>query len=170
MAPIIRDGMFVELIYRVLDPQSGEVISAVEFPLGYVQGRNTILSPQVMARLAGKTVGDRISVPIDGSILYGARDESLIVTDRLSNVPEEYRKLGLEILMENAQGQVKRFRVVHLDDETLTLDGNHPLCGRTAIFELEVVGIREATEDEILAGGAIEQLPDLGGLSIHPLE
>ncbi|QIK37409.1 peptidylprolyl isomerase [Caldichromatium japonicum] len=169
MSYTICDDMFVELIYRVLDQETGEVLSAVEFPLGYVQGRNTILSPQVMAELVGKAAGDRISIPINCTALYGPRDESLVVIDRLSNVPDAYHQLGLEILMENDQGQIRRFRVVSMDDETLTLDGNHPLCGRTVVFELEILSVREASEEEIMAGGALESAPDLSGLPVRPL-
>ena len=88
MKPIIEANKFVELTYRVIDQKTGHVLTTVEFPLGYVHGINEVLAPQVMAELEGKSPGDRISVPIDCTDLYGPRDESLVVTDLIENVPE----------------------------------------------------------------------------------
>lgn len=151
----IRDGKFVELTYRVTDRKSGLVLTRVEFPLGYVHGHNEILSPAVHKALEGKSAGDVIEVPIDGNRIFGARDESLVFTDRIENVPEEYRKLGTSILMENDRGQTRSFLVTRVDDETLTVDGNNPLCGREVVFTLEVLAVRDATDEETRVGGAI---------------
>lgn len=165
----IEDDRFVELTYRVVDQKSGDVLTAVEFPLGYVQGRNAVLAPQVMAALAGKSAGETIKIPIDCTDLYGPRDESLVITDFIDNVPVEYREVGTEILMENDQGQTKRFFVTRADDRTLTIDGNNPLCGRQVVFELEILSVRDATEEELLAGGKVDRGADTGGLTTRPI-
>ena len=157
----IRDGRFVELTYRVTDRKSGHVLTRVEFPLGYVHGHNEILSPSVHQALEGKCAGDVIEVPIDGNRIFGPRDESLVFTDRIENVPEEYRRIGTSILMENDKGQTRSFIVTRMDDETLTVDGNNPLCGREVVFTLEILTVREATEEETRAGGAIVARPDI---------
>jgi len=169
MKQTIEDNKFVELSYRVVDQKTGNVLTAVEFPLGYVHGHNEVLAPQVLAELEGKLAGDRISVPIDCTDLYGSRDESLVITDLIENVPEEYREVGTRIVMENDKGQTKSFLVTRMDDRTLTIDGNHPLCGREAMFELEVLSVRDATAEEILAGGKVERGPDTGGLPTRPI-
>ena len=62
MSEIIRDGRFVELTYKVTDRKSGHVLTRVEFPLGYVHGRNEILAPSVHRQLEGKSAGDVIEV------------------------------------------------------------------------------------------------------------
>jgi FKBP-type peptidyl-prolyl cis-trans isomerase SlyD len=169
MKQTIEDNKFVELTYRVVDQKTGDVLTSVEFPLGYVHGCNAVLSPQVMAELTGKMPGDRISVPLDCTDLYGTRDESLVITDLLENVPEEYREVGLRILMENDKGETKSFLVTRMDETTLTIDGNNPLCGRMVVFELEVLSVRDATDEEIMAGGKLEQGPDLGGVPTRPI-
>ena len=151
----IRDGKFVELTYKVTDKKSGHVLTRVEFPLGYVHGHNEILAPSVHMALAGKSAGDVIEVTIDGNEIFGPRDESLVVTDRIENVPEEYRQIGTSILMESDTGQTRSFLVTRMDDETLTVDGNNPLCGREVVFTLEIMTVRDATEEETRAGGAI---------------
>ena len=155
MRETIHDGKYVELTYKVTDRKSGHVLTMVEFPLGYVHGHNEILSPSVHAELEGRSAGEVIEVPIDGNRIFGARDESLVFTDHIANVPEEYRKVGTSILMENDRGQTRSFLVTKIDDKTLTVDGNNPLCGREVVFTLEIMTVREPTDAEARAGGAI---------------
>jgi FKBP-type peptidyl-prolyl cis-trans isomerase SlyD len=157
----VCNGKFVELTYKVIDRKSGHVLTRVEFPLGYVHGHNEILAPSVHKALEGKSAGDVIEVPIDGNRIFGPRDESLVFTDRLENVPEEYRHIGTSILMENDKGQARSFLVTRITDETLTVDGNNPLCGREVVFTLQVLAVRDATDDETRAGGAIVAHPDI---------
>jgi len=163
MSETIRDGKFVELTYKVTDKKSGHVLTTVEFPLGYVHGHNEILAPSVHQQLEGKSAGDVIEVPIDGNQIFGPRDESLVFSDHIENVPEEYRQVGTSILMENDKGQTRSFLVTGMDDETLTVDGNNPLCGREIVFTLEILTVRDATDEETRMGGAI-----VAGAAIDP--
>jgi FKBP-type peptidyl-prolyl cis-trans isomerase SlyD len=155
MSETIQDGKFVELTYKVTDKKSGHVLTTVKFPLGYVHGHNEILAPAVHRKLEGKSPGEVIDVPIDGNRIFGPRDESLVFTDRIENVPEEYRQVGTSNLMENDRGQTRSFLVTWMDDEMLTIDGNNPLCGREVVFTLEILAVRDATDEETRAGGAI---------------
>ena len=155
MSETIQDGKLVELTYKVTDKKSGHVLTMVEFPLGYVHGHNEILAPSVHKELEGKSTGDVIAVPIDGNQIFGPRDESLVFTDHIENVPEDYRQVGTSILMESDKGQTRSFIVTRVDDKTLTVDGNNPLCGREVVFTLEVLTVRDATDEETRAGGAI---------------
>ncbi len=156
MREIIGDGKFVELTYKVTDRKLGHVLTRVEFPLGYVHGHNEILAPSVHMQLEGKAVGDVIEVTIDGNQIFGPRDESLVFSDDIENVPEEYRQVGTSILMESNTGQTRSFLVTHVDDEKLTVDGNNPLSGREVVFTLEILTVRDATEAEKRVGGATD--------------
>src|SRR6476469_9399374 len=169
MNEAIQDGKFVELTYKVTDRKSGHVLTRVEFPLGYVHGHNEILAPSVHQQLEGKSAGDVIEVPIDGNQIFGPRDESLVFSDHLENVPEEYRRIGVSILMENDRGQTRSFIVTRMDDETLTVDGNNPLCGREVIFKLEVLKVRDATDEEMKAGGTIGAAPNIDPSLMRPV-
>lgn len=169
MSETIRAGKFVELTYEVTDGKTGHVLTRVEFPLGYVHGHSEILAPSVHRELEGKSAGDVIEVPIDGNQIFGPRDESLVFTDHIENVPEEYRHVGTSILMENDKGQTRSFLVTHLDDETLTVDGNNPLCGRQVIFRLEVLTVRNATDEETRAGGAVVESADVEPSLLRPV-
>jgi len=155
MSEVVRDGKFVELTYKVTDKKLGHVLTRVEFPLGYVHGHNEILAPAVHRQLEGRSAGDVIDVEIDGSRIFGPRDESLVFTDHIENVPEAYRQVGTSILMENDHGKTRSFLVTHLDDEWLTVDGNNPLSGRVVVFTLEILSVRDASAEETAAGGSI---------------
>ena len=161
MQDIIQDNKFVELNYKVVDIKTGDILTTVEFPIAYVHGVSEALSPEVTAELKGQSVGDIIEVPIDCDQLYGPRDETLVFTDHIDNVPEEYREVGMTITMESEKGDPKNFIVTKITDKSLTVDGNNPLCGRDVVFKLEVLTIRDATEEEIVVGGPVDAEPDL---------
>jgi len=169
MSETIQDGKFVELSYKVTDRKSGHVLTRVEFPLGYVHGHNEILSPSVHRELAGRSAGDVIEVPIDGNQIFGPRDESLVFTDLIESVPEEYRQVGSSILMENDRGETRSFLVTWMDDEKLTVDGNNPLCGREVVFTLEILTVRDATDEETRVGQAIVANADVDPSLMRPV-
>jgi len=162
---VITDHKYVELTYKVIDAKTDAVLTQVEFPIGYVHGVTEALAPQVTAQLEGKVAGDVIDVPIDCNKLYGPRDESLVITDLIENVPEEYREVGTYILMEGESGQTKTFLVTRIDDKTLTIDGNNPLCGREVVFSLKILTVRDATEEEIESGGPAGAEPDMNKIA-----
>lgn len=166
---VIEANKYVELTYEVVDRKSGQVLTAVEYPLGYVHGVNEILSPTVMTQLEGRSEGDLINVPIDCNAIYGPRDESLVITDHIENVPEEYRQVGTAILMENDRGETKSFLVTRVDEKSVTIDGNNPLCGREVIFKLEIKMVRDATEEEIEHGGKVETVPEVTSGRVVPI-
>ena len=169
MSEVIADGKFVELTYKVTDKRLGHVLTRVEFPLGYVHGQNEILAPSVHRELEGKCAGDVIEVIIDGNQIFGPRDESLVFSDCLENVPEEYRQVGTSILMESDKGQTRSFLVTHMDDERLTVDGNNPLRGREVVFTLEILTVRDATDVETRIGGAINAGADIDPSLLRPV-
>jgi len=160
---IITNGKYVELKYQVIDVKTDNVLTEVEFPLGYVHGVNEVLAPAVMRELEGRAAGDTIEVPIDCNQIYGPRDDSLVINENIHNVPEEYREVGTAILMENDQGQTRTFLVTRIAGDLITIDGNNPLCGREVLFRLDILVVRDATEEEMVAGGKVEEGPDLPG-------
>lgn len=162
MKELIEKDKYVELIYKTVDKKTGDVFTSIEYPVGYVQGtEECILSPEVTAELEGHSVGDVIEIPIDVDQLYGPRDETLVFTDHIDNVPDEYHEVGLTVVMENEKGEPKNFIVTRVDDKSVTIDANNPLCGRDVVFTLEILMVRDATEEEIALGGKVGADPDL---------
>ena len=90
-------------------------------------------------------------------------------TDRIENVPEAYRRVGTSILMESDTGQTRSFIVTRMDGETLTVDGNNPLCGREVVFRLEVLSVRDATDEEIRVGGPTGIAPGVDPSTLRPI-
>jgi FKBP-type peptidyl-prolyl cis-trans isomerase SlyD len=71
--------------------------------------------------------------------------------------------------MENDRGETRSFLVTRIDGETLTVDGNNPLCGRQVVFTLEILTVRDATEEEMKAGGAIGAAPNVDPSMMRPV-
>jgi FKBP-type peptidyl-prolyl cis-trans isomerase SlyD len=161
MSDFIEESKYVELIYKVVDQKTNNVFSNIEYPVGYVHGANDVLGKDVLAELEGRQQGDIIEINIDVEKLYGPRDESLVFIDKIENVPQEYRQMGTKVVMENKDGQPKDFLVTKVDDTTVTIDGNNPLCGRDVKFVLEVTLVRDATIEEMEAGGTTDTEPSL---------
>jgi FKBP-type peptidyl-prolyl cis-trans isomerase SlyD len=169
MKETVQDNKLVELTYKVIDEKTGQVLSTVEFPLSYVHGADEVLASAVTDQLQGKSAGDIIEVPIDGNQIYGPRDEGLVFTDHIENVPEEYREVGTKILMENEKGEPREFFVTRVDEKSLTVDGNNPLCGRDLIFTLEILSVRDATKEEIEVGTKVVDGPDIDESNVRPI-
>jgi len=66
--------------------------------------------------------------------------------------------------MENDKGDNKSFLVTRVDEKSVTIDGNNPLCGREVIFKLEILTVRNATEEEMEAGGPVNAEPDISDI------
>jgi FKBP-type peptidyl-prolyl cis-trans isomerase SlyD len=156
----IADGKYVELTYVVRDSKTGAVLTEVLRPLSYVHGVNEILAPTITRELEGKTQGERVDLLVDCNEVYGPRDESLVITEKLAVVPREYRQVGSQILMENNLGQMKSFLVTKIEGDTITFDGNNPLCGREVIYQVRIVLVRDATAEEKQYGGAVPADPE----------
>jgi FKBP-type peptidyl-prolyl cis-trans isomerase SlyD len=156
---IITAGMYVELTYLVRDSKTGEVLTEVTRPLNYVHGVNEILAPSITQALEGKSQGERVDLLVDCNELYGPRDESLVITEKVAAVPREYRHVGSQILMENDLGQMKSFLVAKIEGDTITFDGNNPLCGREVIYQVKILSVRDATAEEREYGGRVEADP-----------
>jgi FKBP-type peptidyl-prolyl cis-trans isomerase SlyD len=71
--------------------------------------------------------------------------------------------------MENERGQTRSFIVTRMDGDTLTVDGNNPLCGREVVFRLEILAVRDATEEEMKAGGPIGAEPGVDPSLMRPV-
>ncbi len=155
----ISDGKYVELTYVVRESKTGDVLTEVTRPLNYVHGVNEILAPTITRELEGKTTGQRVDLLVDCNALYGPRDESLVITEKVALVPRHYRQVGTQILMENNLGQMKSFLVAKIEGDKITFDGNNPLCGKEVIYQVKVLLVRDATDDEKEYGGKVEADP-----------
>lgn len=125
--------------------------SAPEAPLVYLHGHNNII-PGLENALFNKTVGDSINVTIPPVDAYGEYDEELIqAVPRAMFEGIDQIEPGMQFQAQMGEG-IQIVTVTAADDETVTIDANHDLAGKTLHFEASIVDIREATESELSHG------------------
>lgn len=141
----------VAFTYSIQD-ETGDVLEQSDIPISYVHGGKHDMFEKVEAAMEGCVVGDVVEVSLTPEEGFGAHDESLTYSDDIENVPVEFRRVGAEVEMMNDQGDARKFIVTHIENGKLTVDGNHPMAGKIITFNIKVVDIREATEEEIRNG------------------
>jgi FKBP-type peptidyl-prolyl cis-trans isomerase SlyD len=147
----VGQNKVVSFTYSIVD-ETGEIIEQSDLPISYVHGGKHDLFEKVEQELQGSVVGDTVAVELTPEEGFGPHDPSLTYTDELENVPPEFRRLGAEVEMMNDQGETRKFTVIHIENGRLTVDGNHPMAGKTIVFHIRVTDIRDATEAEIANG------------------
>jgi FKBP-type peptidyl-prolyl cis-trans isomerase SlyD len=121
--------------------------------LSYIHGVGNLIVG-LEKELEGKSVGDAFKVSIPPDEGYGFRDDSLIEVvgkDMFQGV--DSLETGMQFQAPTNQG-VKIFSIVKIEGDEVTVDGNHPLAGETLNFDVKVMNIREATDEELAHGHA----------------
>lgn len=154
MVTVVRHKL-VYITYSILD-QRGMVVEQHDVPVGYVQGANSGILPAIESAVAGRKIGERIEITLPPEDGYGVRDESLVFVDDIENVPPDFRRVGAEVMFENASGETKVFYVTAIEDGQLTLDGNPSLAGQTVTCLVNIIDIRDATPEEIQNGRPLD--------------
>lgn len=145
----IQAGKFVSLTYSICDLE-GNVLEQSDLPVNYIHGGETELIGGMDKAVAGKTVGDEVSITLTSAEGFGDRDPSLTFTDDLENVPPQFRHLGAEVQMQNESGEVKSFFVTKIENGKLTVDGNHPLAGKDLLVKVKIREVRDATREDAM--------------------
>jgi FKBP-type peptidyl-prolyl cis-trans isomerase SlyD len=148
---LIAPDHVVSLEYHLTD-DAGETLDSNKGgePLSYLHGHDQIV-PGLERALDGKAVGHEASVTVSAEDGYGARDEERLVTvgrDRFEFEPEAGQVLEASL----PSGGSVPFVVVEVTKDTVVLDGNHPLAGKTLHFEVKVLGVRPASAEELEHG------------------
>ena len=118
----------------------------------YLHGGYGNLFPKLEAALAGLEAGGKASVTLAPGDGFGEHDPSLIRREPRERLPQGV-VLGSALHGQaDEEGQRQVFRVTALSDTEATLDGNHPLAGRTVELRCEVLEVRAASQEEIEHG------------------
>jgi FKBP-type peptidyl-prolyl cis-trans isomerase SlyD len=148
----IGKNRVVTLNYTLRDEQ-GAVIdtSTGRAPLAYLHGKGNII-PGLEEALDGKAAGDKLDVTVSPDRAYGLRDERLVqIVPRARFGEVEDLRPGMQVRANGPQGP-RLVTVVRIDPDFVTVDGNHPLAGRTLHFSVEVAEVRKATHEEVSHG------------------
>lgn len=143
----------VVTIHYTLRDDSDAVIdrSSAEEPLAYLHGHGNII-PGLERELTGRSAGERLTVRISPADGYGEYDKQLV-----QRVPRRTLKgiaglrVGMRLQTSTGQGP-RAVTVTHIAGDMVTLDGNHPLAGKSLSFEVEITAVRSATEEELAHG------------------
>ncbi|MGB5442090.1 MAG: peptidylprolyl isomerase [Gammaproteobacteria bacterium] len=149
-------GKVVTFTYSISD-DSGEILEQSDLPISYVHGGKHDLFEKVEEAMDGAVVGDSIDVRLSPEEGFGAHDPRLTYIDDVENVPPEFQHIGADVEMMNDQGESMKFTVTSIDNGKLTVDGNHPMAGKSITFHIKIIDIRTATPDEIVNG--VEAMP-----------
>jgi len=144
MSLLINDNMVVSIHYKLSD-DDGNVLDSSEGsePLSYLQGAGKII-PGLEKALMGKAKGDSLHVKIDPANGYGEVMPDFIHTvDKSALKGVDSVKVGMIFEAQGPNGSVKRIVVKKVDDDKVTIDGNHPLAGVTLNFDVEIVDVKE---------------------------
>jgi FKBP-type peptidyl-prolyl cis-trans isomerase SlyD len=120
----------------------------------YLEGMSQII-PGLEKAMGLLSVGDKRKIEVEATEAYGEHDPQLIVDVPKAKLPNSDKlALGDQFQASGPNGEMLLFRVIELNGEEAKLDGNHPLAGEKLTFDVEVIGIREATADEVAHGHA----------------
>jgi FKBP-type peptidyl-prolyl cis-trans isomerase SlyD len=143
----------VVVIDYTLKNNEGEIIDSSEGagPLAYLHGFGNIIDG-LEAALLGKSAGDQVTAKIAPENAYGERHEGM-----KQDVPRELFagvdniEVGMQFQSETDEGPVM-VTVVDVTEETITVDGNHPLAGVELNFDVTIREVREASDEELAHG------------------
>jgi FKBP-type peptidyl-prolyl cis-trans isomerase SlyD len=145
----ISANKVVILDYTLTD-ESGTVLDqSSNGQFAYLHGAKNII-PGLENALAGKSAGDNLNVSVSPELGYGLRDENLsqVVGIDMFESPSDV-EVGLQFHAQAGDGSTLVITVTKINGDEVTIDGNHPLAGRTLNFDVTVVDVRDAPEQEI---------------------
>lgn len=150
----IAKGTVVSLSYELVDLGGGMILGKSADSISYVHGGYDGIFPTVEEELQGKKVEDKISVIMQPEDAFGEYEHELVRVEPRDLFPKDI-EVGMQ-LEGGAEGDEDEdyilFTVTEVTEKEVTVDGNHPLAGKTLSFNATVTGVRVATQDELNHG------------------
>ena len=137
----ISKNKLVSMTYSIYE--GNKLLESVDTPVSFIYGKETNLLPIVEEALHGKEKDSELSIEVSSELGFGEIDEGLIFQDTLENVPEEFRKIGIQIDFANDKGIKRKFRVTKMDDKKITFDGNHLFAGRELLYRIKIIDVAD---------------------------
>lgn len=144
MSPSVGDNMSVGMEYTLTS--EGAVVDSTEGkePFHYVQGHGQII-PGLERQLAGLHVGDSKEVTVTPEDGYGAVDPAAIIEVKKEQLPKDVApNVGIVLQGVNPDGQRFRARISEVKEQSVLLDLNHPLAGKTLVFKVKITDLAPA--------------------------
>lgn len=140
---VVKNGDTVKVHYQgTLDDGTVFDSSHERDPLSFTLGQGEII-PGFENAVQGMNQGDSKNVSIPPDEAYGQRQEDNMLQVNQSDIPEEINpEKGMVLQVKTQDGQSRNVTVAEVTDETVTLDGNHPLAGENLNFEINLVEVQ----------------------------
>lgn len=143
----IAQDTVVNLQYKVADA-NGKLIEESKDPMVYLHGGYENTLPKIEEALDGQEAGFQTTLSLEPADAFGERNEALVRTIPKSEFPPGV-KVGGQLEGRTDDGHPHVFHVMKIKGDTVLLDGNHPLSGKSLRFTLKVTGVRAASAEEI---------------------
>jgi FKBP-type peptidyl-prolyl cis-trans isomerase SlyD len=152
----VNENMVASVHYTGTLPENGEVFDSSEGrdPLSFLVGHKQMI-PGFEEEIMGAKVGERREFTLTSDRAYGDRDKDAVMEiprEQFKQLEEESKlEVGMQLVAQMPHGP-SPFTITSLTDETVTADFNHALAGQSLTFSVEVVELREASEEELSHG------------------
>lgn len=154
----VNKNIVASVHYTGTLPENGEVFDSSEGrePLTFLVGHNQMI-PGFEEEILGAKTGEKREFTLTAERAYGDRDETGVLQiprEQFAQLEAEATlEVGLQLVAQMPHGP-SPFTIVELSDELITADFNHTLAGKSLTFAVEIVELREASEDEVSHGHA----------------
>lgn len=149
---VIDKDTVVSIEYTLKD-DDGAVLDESEkgHPFDYLHGGSNVV-PGLERALHGRSPGDALQISIPPGEGYGERNEELVLVVSRERFDAGVKpEPGMRFRASSPDG-TQFFTIVGIEEDEVTLDGNHPLAGETLHFDLRILAVRDATREEIAHG------------------
>lgn len=148
---IVAANKVVKMHYSVLDNNKNTIDNSFDGePLVFIVGTGFLI-PGLENALLGKEAGDTFSVTVEPDQGYGERHDDLMQAVPKSMFEGMEIEVGMQFRATTDAGD-QSVMIIEIQDEDVIVDGNHPLSGITLHFDVEVLEVRDATEEELAHG------------------
>ena len=145
----ISANKVVTLDYTLTDDAGQIIDQSQNGQFAYLHGADNII-PGLENALSGKTAGDSLNVTVAPEEGYGQREEALTQTVGIDMFESaDQVQVGQQFHAQSPDGNTIVITVTNIDGDQVTIDGNHPLAGKALNFDVKIVDVRDATEQEI---------------------
>jgi FKBP-type peptidyl-prolyl cis-trans isomerase SlyD len=141
-------------IHYTLRNEDGEIIDSSDGqePLVYIHGTGNLI-PGLESSLEGKSPGEKMKVTVPPETAYGEFDEAKVFVmskkqfDGINDL-----EVGMQFNLQGSGDGDLLVTVTSIGEDSVTVDGNHPLAGMTLAFDVDIVEVRNATKEELQHG------------------
>jgi FKBP-type peptidyl-prolyl cis-trans isomerase SlyD len=149
----IEKNAVVSLTYELSDA-SGALVEKTADPISYLHGGYDGIFPAVEEALHGKSVGDKFSVSMEPDDAFGEYEHDLVRVEPRSMFPKDVA-VGMQFEGGSEDDEDEDFMlytVTEVSDDEVTVDGNHPLAGKSLVFSGAITDVRAASAEELAHG------------------